>query len=168
MHRIALALVLALAGCGAGQAPAPGFRDQAVPMFSSAAFDPSRLPGQWVQAAAFADARAGCTAGGAEIGPGGATTLRLCLDGRDVVAQGRLVPVGPGRFALTGDAGPLAQVWWVVWVDADYRTMAVGTPSGDWGFVLNRGGALPEDRMRAAAEIFDFNGYDTTRLVRLR
>lgn len=161
-------MALALAGCAAAPTPAPGFRDPAVPMFSSAAFDSARLPGPWVQAAAFADAGTACGAGGADIGPDGAATLRLCLNGRDVMAQGRLVPVGPGRFALQGDVGPLAQVWWVVWVDADYRTLAVGTPSGDWGFVLNRGGVLPEDRLRAAAEIFDFNGYDTARLVRLR
>lgn len=158
--------MLALAGCAAERVP--GFRDTTVPMYSSAAFDPARLPGTWVQAAAFAAPGAACGSGRAEIAPDGAATLRLCLDGRDVVARGRLVPVGPGRFALGGDAGPLAQTWWVVWVDTDYRTLAIGTPSGDWGFILNRGGALPEDRLRAAAGIFDFNGYDTTRLVRLR
>jgi apolipoprotein D and lipocalin family protein len=168
MYRIALALVLTLAACAPERASAPGFRDTAVPMFSNAVFDPARLPGQWVQAAAFSDAGAGCTRGGAGIEPGGATTLRLCLDGRVVAAQGRLVPVGPGRFALQGDAGPLAQTWWVVWVDTDYRTLAIGTPSGDWGFILNRGGPLPDDRLRAAAEIFDFNGYDTARLARTR
>lgn len=157
-----------LAGCAPGRAPDAGFRDPGVPMFSNAAFDPARLSGTWTQAAAFGPPGAACGGGGVRIGPGGETALRLCLGGREVAATGRLVPVGPGRLTLQGDRGPLSQVWWVVWVDTDYRTLAVGTPSGDWGFVLNRDGPLPEDRFRAAAEILDFNGYDTARLVRLR
>lgn len=69
-----------------------------------------------------------------------------------------MLPAGPGRFAI-GD-----QLWWVLWADADYRTLAIGTPSGQFGLILNRDGALPPDRLRAAREIFDFNGYDIARL----
>jgi apolipoprotein D and lipocalin family protein len=72
---------------------------------------------------------------------------------------GPLAAAGPGRFAAAGQ-----QEWWVIWVDTDYRTLAIGTPNGTFGFVLNRGGAVPPDRLRAAREIFDFNGYDVTRL----
>lgn len=163
-------LALALAACAAGPGPdaGRGFRDPAVPIFSTAAFDPARLPGTWVQAAVFLPPGGACRAGVARIAPGGAATLRLCLGGREVTAAGQLVPVGPGRLVLRGAGGALAQVWWIVWVDADYRTLAIGTPSGDWGFILNRGGQLPEDRFNAAAAIFDFNGYDTARLSRLR
>lgn len=168
MPRLTL-LALALAGCAAAPAPPGGFRDRAVPIYSSAAFDAARLPGQWVQAAAFAEpGAAACASGAASIGAAGDVALRLCLGGTRVAARGRLVVVGPGRLALQGVPGPLAQTWWVVWVDDGYRTLAVGTPSGDWGFILNRGGPLPDDRLRAAAEIFDFNGYDTARLVRSR
>ncbi len=69
-----------------------------------------------------------------------------------------MLPAGPGRFVI-GD-----QLWWVLWADADYRTLAIGTPSGQFGLILNRDGALPPDRLRAAREIFDFNGYDIARL----
>ena len=113
--------------------------------------------GQWRQSAAFA-APGGCTAGGADIGgKAGALTInaRLCLSGQDVRLSGPMSGTGPGRFRVAG------QEWWVIWVDTDYRTLAIGTPSGAFGFILNRGGALPPDRLRAAREIFDFNGYDT-------
>lgn len=71
---------------------------------------------------------------------------------------GALIPTGPGRFAVAG-----MEDWWVLWVDSDYRTLVIGTPSGRFGFVLDRGEIAP-DRLTAATEIFDFNGYTTTAL----
>ncbi len=47
----------------------------------------------------------------------------------------------------------------MLWADADYRTLVVGTPSGQFGFVLNRGATLPPDRLKAAKDIARFNGY---------
>jgi apolipoprotein D and lipocalin family protein len=156
--RLTLA-ALVLAGCAAAPAGGPLFRDPAAPIWSAAAFDPARLPGTWRAVAAFG---AGCGAGGVAIAADLSLRGRLCLGGRDTAVAGRLAPIGPGRLALpaTGD-------WWVVWVDEGYRTLAVGTPSGRWGFVLDRADAAP-DRLAAAAEILDFNGYDTARLVGLR
>jgi apolipoprotein D and lipocalin family protein len=55
-------------------------------------------------------------------------------------------------------------VWWVLWADVGYRTLAIGTPSGRFGFILNRGGDLPADRMRAAREVLEWNGYGIGRL----
>ncbi|MEH6775767.1 MAG: lipocalin family protein, partial [Cereibacter changlensis] len=55
--------------------------------------------------------------------------------------------------------------WWVIWVDTDYRTLAIGTPDGSFGFLLNRGGPLPADRLTAVREIFEWNGYDLSRLT---
>ena len=52
------------------------------------------------------------------------------------------------------------QPWWVLWADTDYRTLVIGTPSGAFGFVLNRGGLLPEDRLRSAREVLAWNRYD--------
>ena len=82
----------------------------------------------------------------------------LCLNGRDVPVAGLAEPVGPGRLRIKGQAD-----WWVLWVDSGYRTLAIGTPSGQFGFVLDRG-AIPGDRLTAAREIFDFNGYATAAL----
>ena len=42
--------------------------------------------------------------------------------------------------------------------------MAIATPSGRFGFILNRDGRLPADRQTAAREVFDWGGYDLTKL----
>lgn len=160
MYRLILAAVL-LTGCVAKipTVPQGAFRATGQQMYSSAVLDRARLPGKWQQVAAFGPAQPGCKPGGVDIA--GKTTLtavfRLCLNGQDVRGSGPLQPVGPGRFAVAG------QEWWVVWADGDYRTLAIGTPSGAYGFVLNRGGAISGDRMRAAAEILEWNGYDMGR-----
>lgn len=151
-------LVLALVACAPKPlAPSGPYRTAGAPIWSNAQFESSRMVGRWQQSAGFG-ATAGCSAGGADIGgQAGTLTLaaRLCLSGQDVRLSGPMSATGPGRFRVDG------QDWWVIWVDTDYRTLAIGTPSGAFGFILNRGGALPPDRLRAAREIFDFNGYDT-------
>ncbi len=147
-----------LAAC-ARPVPVTGYRDPAVPMYSAALLDPARLAGDWAETAAFGG---GCPAGGVRIGADLSVSGRLCRGGVSRPVAGRLDPIGPGRFA--GPGGD----WWVVWVDVGYRTLAVATPAGDWGTVLDREGATPDDRLAAAAEILDFNGYDRRRLMRLR
>ncbi|MEZ5912411.1 MAG: hypothetical protein R3D84_09475 [Paracoccaceae bacterium] len=91
--------------------------------------------------------------------------LRLTLSGCAGTAKTALARIeAPGRFrpALGGVAG---QSWWVLWLDSGARTLVVGTPSGDFGAILDReGAAIPPDRMQAAREVLAFNGYDLTRL----
>ena len=75
---------------------------------------------------------------------------------------GGTVPIkvsGPGRFAETG-----GRQFWVLWVDEGYRTAVIGTPDGSFGFVLNRDAAIPADRLEAARQVLDFNGYDVAQL----
>jgi apolipoprotein D and lipocalin family protein len=155
--RLSLVLALVLAACAAPQA---GYRDTAVPMFSAALLDPARLPGAWDEAAAFGGGS--CPGGGVTIGADLSVTGRLCLGGTPATISGRLTPSGPGRFEVAGTGA-----WWVLWVDSGYRTLAIGTPDGTWGVVLDRDGGLPEDRYRAAAELFDFNGYRAGELARV-
>ncbi len=159
MHR--LILLLLLAGCAAPDV-VTGFRNPATPIYSSAVLTPDRMVGQWAQVADFA-VTSGCSrgdvviaarAGGLQIDGG------LCLAGQPVAVAGPMVPTGPGRFAMSGMPDP----WWVLWVDTDARTLLIGTPSGRFGFILNRNAALPADRLVAAREILDFNGYDLSRL----
>jgi apolipoprotein D and lipocalin family protein len=154
------ALLLVLAACAPAQQTVTGYRDPAVPMFSAALLDPARLVGDWAEAAAFG--AASCGPGGVRIAPDLTVSGNLCRGGATRPVAGRLRAIGPGRFALDGSGD-----WWVVWVDTGYRTLAVGTPAGDWGMVLNRDGALPADRLAAAAEILDFNGYRAGGLARL-
>lgn len=156
MSRLILGLAaLALSACvqKAPDLPSGNFRPKGGQVYSAAAFDLARLPGRWAQVASFGP-KEGCKPGGVEIKPGGMTTFRLCLNGKYVKGAGPLQAVGPGRLTVAG------QEWFVLWVDGDYRTLAIGTPSGQFGFVLNRGGGISGDRMTAAREILEWNGYD--------
>lgn len=155
--------MLLLAAC-AKLAPEPqsgNYRPAAGPIYSNAVLDVTRLAGDWQQVAGFGP---GCQATGrASIAPG-ASGLRirydLCQAGVMVTDAGGMQPVGPGRFAVPGQPGP----WWVLWADADYRTLVIGTPDGSLGFILNRG-AFPSDRLVAAKDILDWNGYDLGQLT---
>lgn len=153
---------LLLAGCVAKPVVEPArFRATDAPIWSNAQFDTSRLTGRWQQVAGFATEGKDCAPGGIEVsGKAPAQTLagRLCLNGQVLRFSGQLGVSGPGRLRVAD------QEWWVIWVDTDYRTMAIATPSGAFGFILNRGEGRPADRLRAAREIFDFNGYDTNNL----
>jgi apolipoprotein D and lipocalin family protein len=159
MYRVVLIAALALAGCTAKPTGPVGFRASDVPIWSAASFLPSRVVGQWQQAADFAAEGASCTGGQvafAEDSQGLQLTGRLCLAGKLTDVSGLARPVGPGRLGIAGQ-----EDWWVLWVDSGYRTMAIGTPSGEFGFVLDRG-AISADRLVASREIFDFNGYAPT------
>lgn len=155
MHRVIPALLLA--GCMAAPAP-QAYRDTTAPISSIALFDAARLQGgEWREVASFRDdgacliCRAGFTpdGGGVKMVSGAGTA--------------QLMPAGPGRLAPKGLDGALAQPWWVLWVDADYRTLVIGTPSGEFAAVLDRG-EIGADRRKAAEEILRWAGYDVARL----
>ena len=157
--RIALCLVV-LAACNPKPSAVPAFRDAGAPIYSSAVLDPARLAGHWVQVATFAPGgRAQCGPGRLDVS-GAQASWNLCLAGGTVRGSGPMVPGKPGRFDVAG-----MPVWWVLWADADYRTMVIGTPSGSMGFVLNRDAALPADRRKAVRDILNFNGYDLDTFV---
>jgi apolipoprotein D and lipocalin family protein len=167
----ALGLALALAACAGPERPATGFRDPAQPIYSNAVTDPARLAGDWVQIATFAAADApACAPGRLRISqtPGGLElAARLCVAGQPLRAVGPLAVTGPGRVTPERAEGALAGEWWLLWLDSGARSAVLGTPSGGFGLVLNRDGAIPADRLQAAREVLDFNGYDLSRLVLL-
>ncbi|MGR3795838.1 lipocalin family protein [Vannielia sp. SX4] len=155
MHRVILAALL-LAACT--PAPAPrAYRDTSAPISSIALFDAARLAGEWREVASFRENGA-CLICRARFAPGAEGVEMESGAGR-----ARLVPAGPGRLKPEGLKGAAAEPWWVLWVDADYRTLVIGTPSGEFGAVLDRGQIGP-DRMKAAREILGWAGYDVARL----
>jgi apolipoprotein D and lipocalin family protein len=160
--RLTLAVAFLLAACVAKPASSPGFRFAGDPIWSAAAFQPAMVAGTWRQVADFRTS-GGCDTGAVEITPEGQglrLTGTLCLAGRAEKVSGTAPLVGPGRLRVKGED------WWVIWVDVGYRTLAIGTPSGRFGIILDRG-PIPADRLNAAREIFDFNGYRTEALTAL-
>jgi apolipoprotein D and lipocalin family protein len=161
MYRL-IALILVMACVAAPKPVAVGrYRAPDAPIYSNAVMDSKRLVGHWTQVAAFGgDA---CSAGGVKIfsnNSGLQIEYHLCESGLAIQGAGPMVAASIGRFTVPGQPGP----WWVLWADADYRTLAIGTPNGRLGFILNRG-PFPSDRLKAARDIFEWNGYDLKRLV---
>lgn len=146
------AVFLALAAC-APMAP-EGHRAPGSAISSMALFDPAALAGTWHEAAGY-PLRPGCRPGTVTFAPGGSA-----LSGSPCflpLAEARLTASGPGRFR----AGP--HDLWVLWADADNRTLVLGTPSGSFAAVLDRGQIAP-DRLEAARRVLAFNGYRTDQL----
>ncbi len=161
-----LPILVALAACTAF----PSYRDQSVPISSMAVFDPARYAGTWYEVARFpVPFQAGCSQTRAEYGlrDDGALSVRnICVkDGARDVIEGQASVVGPGRLKVQLGAMPFAADYWVLWVDADYRTAVVGVPSGRAGWILNRDPQMPIDRLRAAIDVLEFNGYDASQLI---
>lgn len=160
---LALALPLALAACAAAapRAPEP-LRDTARPIYSTAGFNAGQLIGSWRQVAEVTH-RPGCGPGQMTVTPTETELVvdwQLCFDGTLRAGHGNLTPAGPGRFRVPGSTAP----WWVLWADADARTLVLGTPDGSFGVVLDKG-AIGADRRQAAADVLGWNGYDLSLLT---
>lgn len=157
--------LLALAGC----APFSSYRDRTVDMTSMAVFDPARYAGLWYEIASFpVPFQAGCADTRAiyDLGTNGVFSVRnVCIRDGDLSAiAGTATIAGPGRLKIRLEGVPVAADYWVLWVDEGYRTAVVGVPSGRAGWILNREPEIPEDRLRAALTVLEFNGYDVSRL----
>ncbi len=155
MRRLSLTLALGLAACGPLSERA-GYRDGNAPIAATTRFEPARFAGDYRVVAAFAPEDAQPASRMIRF-EGNATGGLIMRDGAqpvtlDLVAPGRLRPKGEG-----------ADIW-VLWTDADYRTAALGTPSGRFGMIIERGDGAA-DRMVAAREILEWYGYDLSRLV---
>ncbi len=155
-----LALAL-LAGCAA---PVPqqrtGFRDANALIGATSRFDEDRFRGAWVVRGSFgADAPAQVAMVDTTAGP----ALQFCTATGDCKDLWRATATGQGRYTLRHGDGAMRDLW-VLWVDEGFRTAVVGNPAGDFGWVLDRHPTGGADRINAAREILDFNGYDISQL----
>ncbi len=158
MHRLIAPILLFVAAC----APITGYRDSAARITSIALFDPALFAGDWVVVAAYDPALCGVQA---DMGPKGFDWIERSCTGGETRS---MAPVtGPGRFTPKGGAHK-GREHWVMWVDQTYRTAVIGAVDGSFGMVLNRDRHIPPDRMQAAREILDWNGYDLDPLVVVR
>ncbi len=165
----ALIVVAALTACTA-KPPAPGYRDDS-PLSITTRNDDKRLAGDWqvrgyypgddaLQQVAFLPKWQGT--------PAFELVTRSCEDTGDCEDVGeiwRAKSLGPNRWTISGPHGEAERELWVVWVDEGYRTAAIGAPDGRYGWVLDRTAKGGADRIKAAREILDFNGYDIGAMI---
>jgi len=168
MYRIKTLLVgivlFSLAACGSN------YRDRDVAITSMAVFDAEKYAGLWYEIASFpVSFQEGCTNTQADYRVVDEDTISVrnsCFrNGALSVIEGSADVVGPGRLKVRLGNIPFASDYWVLWVDPDYQTAVVGTPSGRAGWILNRSPDIRADRMAAARGVLEFNGYDTDQLV---
>ena len=169
-----LALILLLAGCSTDDSGGlfSVYRDTEVPISSKAVFEPNRYLGVWHEIARYpVPFQDGCFGVTAEYGlrdDGLLSVLNICRDqaGNETDRiEGTAEIVGPGRLKVRFPSVPfVAADYWVLWTDEDYRTAVVGAPNGRSGWILNRSPDIREDRLQAARDILQFNGYDLGRL----
>lgn len=150
----ALALVCVLAGCAAQTGPEVqgeiGFRNPTAPLGGTARFDPARFAGDWKAAACMGPCAPRETYSAATDG----VYLRETSQGTiDYVID------APGVLRAQGTGERLV----VMWVDEGFRTAAIGDADGRWAAIIDRTAPSP-DRMKAAREMLDFNGFDVSRL----
>ncbi len=170
MRVIAAAILVALTACNPIDVVAPSYRDTSIPITSKALFSPERYAGTWYEIARFpVSFQTGCTDVTATYTPtsdGGLQVVNTCkVNGIEKQIEGFADVVGPGRLRVSFETVPFVKApYWVLWVDEDYQTAVVGVPSGRAGWILNRTPVLRADRLKAAREILDFNGYDLSKL----
>ena len=154
-------LPLLLAGCAAPTAQAPhGFRDPAALIGATSRFEAERFKGPWIVRGSFgADAPATV----ALVETTGGPAFQSCDGGGSCAPLALATVRGQGRYALQ-QAGGTPRELWVLWIDEGFRTAVVGNPAGDFGWILDRKPAGGVDRITAAREILDFNGYDLSQL----
>lgn len=166
MRPVILAL-MALAACAAPTAQ--GYRNPAVRISSSAAFEPARFEGQWQVVAGYgAEATCGVRPEVWTVDGSHGFVIRgnACAEGVLHGFATKAVMSGPGRLVRAAREGN--EDLWVLWVDGDYRIAAIGTPDGRFGRIMARPGAARDDLIAAAREVLDFNGYDISRLQMLK
>ena len=147
-----LGVCLLLAACAKPvpvAAPVTYFRDLTAPIGSTTRGGPYDMAGNWRVQAAYP---------GGVFDAGDGVSLDFAADGSGVMNGLPLRVTRPNRW----QAGGLE--YWVLWVDADFRTAVIGTPSGAFGWIMDRPGADAPDRTRAAREVLEFSGYDLSRL----
>lgn len=126
-------------------------RDTSVPFGAISRFDMQRFAGEW---------RLVSTGGGWAPARFSVAADTWSEQRNGDAVTGRLIPSAPGRMTLR--FGPRdAQDLWVLWTDEDHTTIAIGTPDGSFGFVAQRLCVSRADQAAAAAQVLDFNGYQT-------
>lgn len=167
---IRIAAVAALIALGACAAAPPkitnlqSYRDREALIGVISRFDEAKFDGLWYLRAGFDPAAPQLsfrlTPTAMRLGAPACDATGACSE---VAEDLPLQRIGKGRFSVQLPSGE-AREFWVLWVDPDFRTAALGNPDGTFGWIIDRSTTGGADRIKAAREILDFNGYDVSQL----
>lgn len=176
MKRIFVVLSLAvLVACtqepSAPSAPAEVFRDTTAQIASQTDVTAARMAGDWAIRQRFAAPRTPISQLSLETLPNEALQMSvltgdciedLCFEEETLIL---LDKTGPGRWTARGPQThlPDGEIW-VMWMEFDSRTAAIGTPSGEFGWIMDKNMRGGGDRITAARDIMDWFGYNVGRL----
>lgn len=149
-----LVLTLGLAGC-AMPPPSGDLRDTGAVLAGTTRFDKSRFAGDWQTVACIGT----CARAVQYVVATDDAFVRVAdgaSDGFDISAPGVLRARGGGQTLV------------VMWVDDGFRTAAVGDADGSWAAVIDRARPGGADRVKAATEILDFNGWDVSQMRKVQ
>ncbi|MBB3992926.1 apolipoprotein D and lipocalin family protein [Sulfitobacter undariae] len=163
--------LLALGACTASTPTAvklPGYRDQSALIGVTSRFDEKKFEGVWYVRAGF-DPDLGKMAFRMihtpkghvmRLGASVCDAAGVCGDYSEDLPVTRL---GKGQFRVKMPNG-LNRDFWVLWVDEGFRTAVLGNKTGEFGWIVDRSTKGGADRIAAAHEILDFNGYHVSQL----
>lgn len=165
-------LALGLAACNAPQNSAieagPSYRDQKTLIGVTSRFDERKFEGLWHLRGYLPEAerfdqmtfRVDGTGPTIRLGANVCDAAGICGQSAEDLATKR---AGKGRYIIDTLSGEKRRVW-VLWVDEGFRTAVVGNPEGSFAWIIDRSAKGGADRIKAAREILDFNGYDVSQL----
>nr|MCW1951318.1 lipocalin family protein [Octadecabacter sp.] len=151
--------------------PVEVFRDRSAQIASQTDVTAARMAGDWAIRQRFAAPRTPLSGMTLAALPNGALQMSVlageCVD--DVCSEEEILilleKTGPGRWTVRGPQAHLpSNELWVMWMEFDSRTAAIGTPSGEFGWIMDKNLRGGGDRITAARDIMDWFGYDVSRL----
>lgn len=168
---LATFLTLLLAACASGS-----YRDTDVPIETVAQVDLARYAGTWYEIARFPNwFEEGCEGVTAEYAlreDGRVDVLNTCrqgaVDGPVETAEGiaRTVDDTSAKLEVKFIQWlPFSGDYWVLHLDEDYQTVAIGNPAGTTGWILARTPQISPEARAATEAALRENGYDTSRLI---
>jgi apolipoprotein D and lipocalin family protein len=167
---IAALLVLGLAACAS-----PQYRDRAVPLETVPSVDLSRYAGLWYEVARFPvwfqEGCVGVTADYTLRDDGRVDVLNACSEGsldgprEEIRGVARAADATGARLKVRFPPAPFEGDYWIVYLDPDYTTAAVATPSGSAGWILSRTPQIAPEALEAARAALARGGYDLARLT---
>lgn len=168
-----LAAALALSAC---QSFVLSGRQILEPQFAVANVSPSQLEGRWYQIASFpASWEKNCFGATATYTPQPDGTLKVVNACRDLETpnitysvQGVATPLPNGRIRVDLQGVPIEGAIWVLDVAPDGRSITLGTPWRNGGWVLSRDNRFDPVVIARAGEAFERSGYDLAALQRTR